>query len=210
MHKRIYLAILLASTIFAACQARAVQTPAISDFLTGFPTLAIAPDTTPSETSPDDHPASPISIAQPAMTPVGTLVSYVLPQMPRDLDTVEIQLSRIPCYGSCPEYAVSIYGDGRVVYSGKQYVGVKGEREYFIPRERVETLVALFYEYGFFSWQDEYSLNVTDDPAYSISIRIGDFVKTVIVYRPGAGPELFLGLADAIDELSGARELVGG
>jgi len=67
-----------------------------------------------------------------------------------------------------------------------------------------------FTNMDFFSWQDEYTLNVSDDPAYTISIRMGDYLKTIIVYETYATPELFLMLADAIDELSGARELVGG
>jgi len=150
MHKRNYLVFLLAGAILSACQTSMIPTPSSSYLLTVLPPLAIAPGTTPSETAPLNLPGIPIFIPLLASTPFPTLENYFLPPMPAYLDATEIQLSKIPCYGTCPEYAVTIYGDGRVVYSGKQYVGIKGEREYFIPREQVETLVALFYEYGFF------------------------------------------------------------
>ena len=205
-----FLTLILVGIILAACQTRTIQTPSSSYLLTLLPALDIAPIKTPNETALFDVSGSPTVITRLAATPIGTLESYFLPQMPEDLTSVVIQLSKNTCYGTCPEYAVTIYGDGRVIYLGKQYVSVKGEREYFIPTARVDTLVDLFYEYGFFSWQDEYSLYPTNNPAYTISIRIGDYLKTVIVYPPGASPERFLLLADVIDELSGARELVEG
>jgi len=39
---------------------------------------------------------------------------------PREWKTVEVEVARGPCYGSCPVYTVSVRGDGRVEYVGRE------------------------------------------------------------------------------------------
>ena len=39
---------------------------------------------------------------------------------PKDLASVKIELARGPCFGSCPQYTITVQGDGRVEYSGRQ------------------------------------------------------------------------------------------
>lgn len=39
---------------------------------------------------------------------------------PEDLAAVKIELARGPCFGSCPQYTITVQGDGRVEYSGRQ------------------------------------------------------------------------------------------
>ena len=146
----------------------------------------------------------------PTWTPLPSLEYYFLPPRPDDLSDVEIYLERTLCGGHCPEYHVTVYGDGRVVYYGKHYVKNFWEHSYTIPLENIEALISLFYEYKFFSWQDEYTYFSLDNPTFTISIKIGHFRKTVFVDPPDEGPELFRSLADQIDELSGAKELVWG
>lgn len=43
-----------------------------------------------------------------------------------DLAQPLLSLTRGPCYGRCPEYTVSLYGDGRVEYQGTAAVAVMG------------------------------------------------------------------------------------
>lgn len=43
-----------------------------------------------------------------------------------DLALPLLTLVRGPCYGRCPEYTVSLYGDGRVEYQGTAAVAVTG------------------------------------------------------------------------------------
>jgi hypothetical protein len=47
---------------------------------------------------------------------------------PRAVDLAQplLSLTRGPCYGRCPEYTVSLYGDGRVEYRGTAAVAVMG------------------------------------------------------------------------------------
>lgn len=39
---------------------------------------------------------------------------------PRDLVAVKIEMARGPCFGSCPQYTITVRGDGRVEYLGRQ------------------------------------------------------------------------------------------
>jgi hypothetical protein len=54
---------------------------------------------------------------------------------------VEITLRRTVCYGFCPDYTVSISGDGQVRYEGRAFVNVVGQRTASIPPEDVARLL---------------------------------------------------------------------
>ena len=55
---------------------------------------------------------------------------------------VEIRLTRGVCFGFCPDYTVTINGEGQVRYEGRRFVNAVGERTATIPREDVARLVA--------------------------------------------------------------------
>ena len=48
--------------------------------------------------------------------------------VPSNINTVVITLERTTCFGVCPVYTLTIYGDGRVVYEGTRFVRTEGER----------------------------------------------------------------------------------
>ena len=59
-----------------------------------------------------------------------------------DLKTATVRLERIGCYGTCPAYTLTVHGDGRVEYDGKNHVKEKGAREGRIEIEKVKTLLS--------------------------------------------------------------------
>src|SRR5215467_6140087 len=61
-----------------------------------------------------------------------------------DLKTLTIQLERMPCYGICPGYSVTIHGDGRVEYNGKSHVKETGAREGQIVTDKIKALASEF------------------------------------------------------------------
>ncbi|MBW8010222.1 MAG: hypothetical protein FVQ83_03125 [Chloroflexi bacterium] len=129
---------------------------------------------------------------------------------PEDLEDpkyVEITLVRTVCYGTCPAYTVTVYGDGRVLYFGEMFVEVEGEREYTIPEEDVHLLVELILETDFFSLRDEYTVGATDLPSTTISVTFDERYKSVYVY--GGGPDEFHELEQEIDRIARTNELVG-
>jgi hypothetical protein len=125
------------------------------------------------------------------------------------LTGVVITLERYECYGECPVYSISIRGDGTVVYKGKKFVKVKGERRYKIPKEKVAELVDKFYEIDYFSLEDEYTTVVdadgsvtvvTDLPGAQTSITIGG--RTKRVYNYFGGPAALEELERQVDEIT--------
>ena len=46
-----------------------------------------------------------------------------------------VELSRSGCYGECPAYSVRVFEDGDVIWNGKFYVKVRGEKHSRITQE---------------------------------------------------------------------------
>lgn len=62
------------------------------------------------------------------------------PARPRDLPALEISLERGPCFGMCPQFKLTIRGDGRVDWVGKANVAAPGVRRGRISRDDLEAL----------------------------------------------------------------------
>ena len=115
-----------------------------------------------------------------------------------------IVLKRLGCLGSCPDYEVTIWGNGRVRYEGHAYVRVKGVREHTIPMPNVQKLVRQLQDDEFFHW-DETDLVCLDFPEVHITAIAGAQRKHVLegCNKPGK----ILALAQEIDRISGAGRL---
>jgi hypothetical protein len=126
------------------------------------------------------------------------------------MDDVEIRLSRGVCFGFCPDYTVTIRGDGGVSYEGRRFVNVVGQRTATIPREDVARLVRRFDEIGFDQLRDSYRAQVTDLPTYVVSITRDGRTKSVVDYGGvSAGmPRAVRELQDEIDRVAGTAQWV--
>jgi hypothetical protein len=123
---------------------------------------------------------------------------------------VSIALTRGVCFGFCPDYTVTITGDGQVQYEGRRFVNVVGRRTATIPREAVARLVRRFDEIGFHRLRDAYRAEVTDLPTYSVSITREGRTKTVVDYGgTSAGmPQSVRELQNEIDRVAGTAQWV--
>jgi hypothetical protein len=132
------------------------------------------------------------------------------PVPPTPATNVEITLVRGVCFGYCPDYTVTINGDGQVRYTGRRFVNAVGERTATIPREDVARLVARFDEIGFTNLQDAYRANVSDLPTYRVTLTRNGQTKTVVDYGgTGAGmPPSVRELQDEIDRVAGTAQWV--
>jgi hypothetical protein len=95
---------------------------------------------------------------------------------------VEITLNRTPCYGFCPDYTVTITGDGEVRYEGRNFVNAVGVRTATVPREDVAALLARFDAIGFEQLRDEYRDQMTDLPTTTITLVRNGRRKAVVDY----------------------------
>lgn len=147
-----------------------------------------------------------------------------------DRDKLTITLQRSACYGLCPDYSVTIHGDGRVVFStGAEAIDavstihrtmsfsrgvlVPGRHEDRIDTAAVDALVQEFREVHFFSLRNEYRAEVTDSPTYVLMIDTGNGRKTVVDYvGESAGmPPAVTQLEDDVDRVARtARWITGG
>lgn len=84
---------------------------------------------------------------------------------------IRIRLVRHGCYGSCAQYSVTVFGNGRVLYEGTEFVRVKGRARAIIADKAVDDLIRRVNDIHFFSFQAEKSQRcVTDGPTASITV----------------------------------------
>lgn len=144
-------------------------------------------------------------------------------------DKLLISLQRTACYGSCPDYKVTIDGEGNVVfatrpplddgdaavhreYSHSTGVRVSGTHGTVVSKAEVAKLLDKFRAADFFSLRDEYTAEVTDNPTYILSIDTGNGSKTVVDYvgdKVGMPPVL-TALQDAVDKTAGTDRWIKG
>ena len=130
------------------------------------------------------------------------------PSGPQSLDGAIISIERTVCFGSCPDYELTIYGNGTVIYEGRNFVAVTGMRTSTIPVQDVRGLVTEFYKINYFSLKDEYTAQVTDLPTTTTSIKIDGRFKQVVDYY--GAPEALRQLEERIDRVANSAVWVTG
>lgn len=125
---------------------------------------------------------------------------------PDELKDLRITLKRTGCYGTCPGYTLTITGDGKVNFEGRNYTRVKGSATTTIDQDKLNELIKEFLRVDFFNLQDKYSANVTDNPTYTVSIQLGGKTKEVENYA--AGPRRLYLLQDRIDQIVNSEQWI--
>jgi hypothetical protein len=59
----------------------------------------------------------------------GQLFEEPKPPVEYALADIEIGLERTVCFGTCPSYTLQIFGDGRVIYEGRQMYVSRARRK---------------------------------------------------------------------------------
>jgi hypothetical protein len=134
-----------------------------------------------------------------------------------DLKTLILRLERKGCYGTCPAYTLTIFGDGRVEYTGGKYVKVTGLQKGHIAPSAVKALASEFARAKYLMLpSDEYSQEkcncrrCTDMPTVISEISLGSLSHHVDHYYgcACASKELFQ-LETAIDKTANADQWTG-
>ncbi|MBI3244024.1 MAG: hypothetical protein HYZ49_17210 [Chloroflexi bacterium] len=99
-----------------------------------------------------------------------------------DYSDLVITLQRTPCFGTCPIYKLTVYGDGRVEYEGEQFVAVEGTQTATITADQVKALAAAFEQANYFTLPDNYTALVTDLPTTITSVTFNGQTKTIENY----------------------------
>lgn len=93
-----------------------------------------------------------------------------------------ITLERTACFGACPIYGLTVYGDGRVEYEGVRFVDVTGRQTSTLSPSQVRELAAALEQAGYFNLKDDYTVPVTDLPTTITSVTLGGRTKTIRNY----------------------------
>lgn len=133
-----------------------------------------------------------------------------------DLKTVTVRFERTGCFGNCPEYALTIHGDGRVEYAGRSYVKKKGTREGRVDSATVRKLMAEFDRAKFLLLGEDYSTQehccgqCTDLPtAITALSALGTVHQVRHYYGCGCAPDELVELESAIDRVINSRRWTG-
>jgi ankyrin repeat protein len=116
------------------------------------------------------------------LPPEKTPTAHVAFPAVADLSQVSFTLKRTSCFGSCPAYDVRIAGDGTVTFLGGSSVAVVGSHVGRVALNDVRGLLDLFRRADFYSFDDKYSMNVTDGPTFVIGIEVGGVAKSITDY----------------------------
>ena len=130
------------------------------------------------------------------------------------IDSIIIKLKRKGA-GIKPDYNLTIYGHGNIIYQGYENVRVKGKIEKTIDREKILSLLSEFKKADFFSLNDVYPKEETANIPYTvISLSIKDEngdIKTKIIshYHDDQNvPRKLIDLEDKIDEITESKNWV--
>jgi len=127
-----------------------------------------------------------------------------------NLDDAVITLERTACFGFCPVYTLTIYGDGTVIYDGAEFVSVQDRVETTITEEKIKQLVLEFEAIDYFSLDDNYTeRTITDAQTVVTSIMIDGKSKVIKHYHGDFNaPEKLTALEDKIDEIVNSSQWI--
>lgn len=148
---------------------------------------------------------------------------------PIDYSNLRISLARSNCFGSCPDYAVTIDGSGLVEFAtttppwgepakvyGRQGLAhnvlLPGTHRARIDRATLDALIERFRAAHFFGLRRKYSAKVTDSPTYVLRFQTGGRSWTVTDYvgKEAGMPPVVTALEQAVDKAAGTARWVTG
>ena len=127
-----------------------------------------------------------------------------------ELDDIVITMERTECFGLCPVYTLTVYGNGTIIYEGEKFVTTQGRVETTISKEKIEQLVSEFEETGYYSLDDDYTeQTITCAPSVITSITIDGITKTIEHYHGDFNaPDQLTELENKIDEIVNSNQWI--
>lgn len=132
-----------------------------------------------------------------------------------ELETLVIHFERTACYGDCPAYKLTIYGDGRIEYEGIRNVKQVGRKQGHLANAELRNLVSQFNQTDFFKI-DQYSEKscsctlCTDMPTAMTEIKVRDMSHRVEhYYGCRCAPKALWDLEAAVDKIARIEQWTG-
>ena len=132
-----------------------------------------------------------------------------------DLKDLVVSLERTTCYGDCPAYKLTIYGDGRVEYEGTANVKLTNKKEGHVQPGDLKKILAAFDKANYFSIKP-YTYDTctctlcTDMPTAITEIHAkGKSHRVEHYYGCRCAPRELWELEEGIDRIVGTEQWTG-
>ena len=89
-----------------------------------------------------------------------------------------ISINRGACFGTCPIYFINIFSDRRAIYHGKKFVDKKGQIEFKLTEQEINSILQKANKIKYCQLEDEYFEHISDLPRTYVQI----FDKKVLDY----------------------------
>ena len=90
-----------------------------------------------------------------------------------------VTMSRTGCYGTCPQYKISIYSDGLIMYNGTRFVKRLGCFKSKITSSQIDFIKSELRKISFFDLDSEYISPITDIPSVITEVTLDGFTHRV-------------------------------
>jgi hypothetical protein len=125
-----------------------------------------------------------------------------------DMATVSMGLTRTYCYGACPEYTVSIAGDGTVTWIGKRNVFVVGKHRAQISPAAAKRLFAAFRDADFLSAKPTDRAPIIDASSQIVTLTFAG--QTHSIEEQDGLPDAVRSLEQQIDDTAQTQRWIKG
>ena len=93
-----------------------------------------------------------------------------------------INMEKTPCFGACPTFTFEINGKGEATYKGDANVDKLGNYTKVFTADETNKIFQTFVDADFWSFQDEYTGNVTDLPTTFLQFKHDGNDKRIRMY----------------------------
>jgi hypothetical protein len=154
-----------------------------------------------------------------ALAVLGTVTLLVIwvpgrdhPVRAKDMKSAEVEMSRGPCFGSCPAYIVTIHGDGSVEYVGKMFARRDRQTD-SVGGEGFARMLQELEQVHFFALDDRAFSWCFDTPSVSVTVSLDGRSKRVVsdagcTGAPSGVQAAFVRATDDIDKIVGSERWV--
>ncbi len=122
----------------------------------------------------------------------------------------QITLERTICFGRCPNYRVTIGGDGTVTYEGWRFVKVGGTHGKKIPAGKVQELVRAFTDIDYFNLKDVYDFEINADGSMTTATDMPMVITSLTLNGRSKRVEDSFGAPQKLRDLERKIDLIAG
>lgn len=113
------------------------------------------------------------------------LTSCTTPKL--DIDKIEFKAE--PCFGTCPVFDMKIANSGVASFNAVMFNKIQGRFKTVIDISKIDSINLLLGKASFLRLDNKYSVNITDQPTYTLIVKLKNGqTKTIVDYGP-SGPD---------------------